>query len=269
MVSLRKLVSSLLLCLLVVVTGCYGVAASDDLESKSATYGISEVQFGSGGVLCDLANGSGKSANYCASSALGETASGNSKSNSYQIQAGGNETDRQPFIEFDVTNTNIDVGVLNSSSTKVATATFSVKTYLAGGYVVQTVSPPPQNGGYSLHALSTPTSPSIGNEQFGMNLVANACPSNAPTSGQGSCTTPTTLGADRQQLPDSTFGFGYPTTNYGQANKFMYKQGDIVAKSDSSSGTTLFTISYIFNTTNVTPGGTYTMNQVLVATSTF
>lgn len=264
MVLFRKVVSALILSLLVAATGFIGSAYSDDLQAKSSTYGVSEVQFGSGGVINSC------STTYCSNQTLGDTGVGNSKSNNYQVQAGGNVTDRQPYIEFNVANTNIDVGVLNSSSTKVATATFSVKTYLAGGYVVQTVSPPPKNGSYALHALTSPTSPSIGNEQFGINLVANSCPSNAPhPPGQGTCTTATTLGANRQQLPDASFGFGYPTANYGQTDKFMYKQGDIVAKSDSSSGTTLFTISYIFNTTNVTPGGTYTMNQILVATSTF
>jgi len=49
----------------------------------------------------------------------------------------------------------------------------------------------------------------------------------------------------------------------------MYQKGDTIARATKSSGETDFTISYIFNTTNVTPGGTYTVNQVLVATSTF
>jgi hypothetical protein len=49
----------------------------------------------------------------------------------------------------------------------------------------------------------------------------------------------------------------------------MYRDGDAIAFSPKSSGDTRYTISYIFNISNVTPAGTYTMAQSLVATSTF
>jgi len=90
---------------------------------------------------------------------------------------------------------------------------------------------------------------------LGMNLAAN--------------TSPTTFGAVPVQIPDSTFSFGVATSNYNTANQYMYVNGDTIASSPKSSGETDYTISYILNITNITPGGTYTMNQAIVATSTF
>lgn len=271
----RRLASVLGLSLLLM---CGWVPLALALQSSSTHYGVDQVQFGSGGLVCDPTQNDG-SADYCASQSLGETGAGGTCSTTYCAQAGGPETDRQPYLEFKVNNTYINIGVLNSNSTKVANATFSVKSYLAGGYTVVTASPPPQNGNYTLKTLTSPQGPSIGNEQFGINLRLNVCPSNAIQTGSGGCpASPGTFGADPVQIPDASFSSGHAasaTDNpsdgnyYNVANKYVYKEGDVIAASNSSSGETDYTISYVFNTTNVTPGGTYTMNQVLVATSTF
>jgi len=50
---------------------------------------------------------------------------------------------------------------------------------------------------------------------------------------------------------------------------YKYLNGDVVAFSTQSSSYTNYTISYIFNVSNVTPGGSYLFHHVLVATSTF
>jgi hypothetical protein len=118
--------------------------------------------------------------------------------------------------------------------------------------------------------MASPASPAtsaVGTEQFGINVVANSCPGSAPGSGSGSCSG--TLGANPSQDPDATFSFGHAATNYDVAISYTYNDGDIIAQSDTSSGFTLYTISYLFNISNVTPAGTYTMSQSLVATSTF
>ena len=111
------------------------------------------------------------------------------------------------------------------------------------------------NGSYVLNGLSTPTASAVGTEQFGINLVAN--------------TNPATFGAGPAQVPDSTFGYGQVSNGYNQPNVYKYVQNDTVAYSDTSSGTTNYTLSYIFNVSNLTAGGTYTLRHVLVATSTF
>lgn len=217
-------------------------------QSSSSNYSVNEVFFGSGGSLHDC------SANYCAKLSTGEVGVGNTSSANYQAQAGFN-TDRVPFLEFIVNNTNLDVGVITSSATKTANATFSVKTYLASGYVVKQTSPGPTNGSYTLAGMTTPAASAPGTEQFGINLRAN--------------TNPLTFGANPSQSPDVTFSHGQVSADYNTPNQYKYVQDDTIAYSDQSSGQTNYTISYIFNVSNLTAGGTYTLRHVLVATATF
>lgn len=217
-------------------------------QSSSTNYQVNEVFFGAGGALNDC------SANYCAKESAGETGVGSTSSPNYQAHAGFN-TDRTPFLQFIVDGTNIDVGVLSTSTTATATATFSVKNYLSEGYQVVTVSQPPKYNTYTMQNLTSPTSPVAGTEQFGINLVHN--------------TSPASFGASPVQVPSSAFSFGQPASGYDTLNKFKYVPGDTIAYSNSSSGETDYTISYIYNISNVTPGGTYDFNDVLVATATF
>jgi hypothetical protein len=217
-------------------------------QSSSATYQVNEVFMGTGGEL------NACSTTYCSKQSVGETGVGNPKSATYQARAGFN-TDRTPFLEFIVSGTNVDIGFLSSGSTTTTTATFSVKNYLSSGYSVVTVSGPPKNNTYTMNALSSPTASSAGTEQFGMNLVAN--------------TSPTTFGANPSQNPSAAFSFGAAAPGYNTPNFYKYVAGDTIASSTSSSGETDFTISYIYNISNLTPGGKYTFNDVLVASATF
>lgn len=218
-------------------------------QSSSPNYQVNEVFFGNGGEL------NACSSNFCAKESLGETAVGKSSSPNYQSFAGFN-SDRNPSLTFIVPSQLVNFGVQTPGSTSTATATFSVKSYLTSGYVVQTVGAGLKNAGYTLHNMSTTGASDNTSEQFGINLVANTSPS-------------ITGSADPGQSPDATFGFGIAAPGYDTANQFTYNDGDIIAKSLKSSGTTNYTISYILNTTHLTPGGTYTFNQVLVATATY
>lgn len=217
-------------------------------QSSSSNYQVNEVFFGSGGELNSC------STSYCSKQSAGELAAGRTASANYQAQAGFN-TDRLSYIQFNVTNNNVDLGTLDANSTKTTTSTFSVKTYLAQGYSVVNASDPPSNGSYTMQAMNVPTGSATGTEQFGINLVAN--------------TAPTTFGANPVQVPDTTFSYGIASASYSAANLYKYTKGDTVALSTSSSGRTDYTISYIFNISPVTPGGTYVMRHVLVATSTY
>ena len=244
-VALRALIFALTLGVL-----AFALPASAQ-QATSTNYGVDEVYFGAGGEL------NACSSSYCSKQSAGETAVGKTSSTNYSAQA-GNNTNRNPYLEFTVTGAATDLGVLTTASAKVSTATFSVKTYLAGGYVVQTVSNPPTSvlpGNPTLQPLATPTASSPGTEQFGINLVAN--------------TSPTTFGADPIQVPDSTFSYGSAASGYNTANLFKYVKGDTVAQSTQSSGETDYTVSYLFNISNVTDAGEYTFNHVLVATSTY
>ncbi len=223
-------------------------AVATAAQSSSSSYQVNEVFFGAGGALNNC------SANYCSKQSLGETGVGGTSSTNYQARAGFN-TDREPFLQFIVNGTNTDIGVLSTSSTATTTATFSVKNYLSSGYQVVTVSNPPKYNTYTMHNLTTASSSVAGTEQFGINVVAN--------------TSPTTFGANPVQVPSGVFSFGAAAPGYNTPNKYKYVPGDTIAYSSTSSGETDFTISYIYNISVVTPGGTYGFNDVLVATATF
>jgi hypothetical protein len=241
-----------MLTLLLLVTNSSAVFAA---QSSSTHYEVNEVYFGAGGDLNDC------SADYCAKTSAGDLTVGNTKSADYQAQGGFN-TDRTPSLTFTVTAGSTDLGYLSTSATKTATATFSVKTYLASGYVVQIMSNSPIDnlpGHHLLNPLATPTASSTGVEQFGINLVANTT----------ACGAPTTFGANPIQVPSSSFSYGTAASGYNTCGLFKYVNGDTIALSNKSSGETDYTMSFIFNISNVTPDGFYAYNGVLVATSTF
>ena len=218
-------------------------------QYTSPSYGIDEVFMGSGA----LNNATSPSYQACAS--LGSTGVGNSTSAGYQANSGPCTT-ADPYLEFSVTNPNTNLGVLSSSTTAKTTATFSVRAYLASGYIVINASDPPSAGtGPTFHQLtnlSSPTSPVIGTEQFGINLVVN-----------------TGFGADPSQVPSSSYSYGAAASGYNTTDQFKYVKGDTVAYSNSSSGETDYTISYIYNISNTTPAGTYIFNHILVCTATY
>ena len=217
-------------------------------QSSSTSFQVNEVFFGSGGQL------NACSTSFCTKQSAGESVVGNTSSSNFQAQGGFN-TERQPYIEFSVGTTNVDLGTLTPTSTKVATAGFSVKTYLAHGYVVTNASGPPTNSTYTMTPIAVPSASQVGKEQFGINLVAN--------------TQPQTFGANPSQGPDTTFGFGQVAVDYSNPNFYKYGLGDVVAQSYLSTSYTNYTVAYIFNISNVTPGGNYLLQHDLVATSTF
>ncbi len=222
-------------------------------QYASSNYKSNEVYFSSG-------SGSASSSNYQAKQSLGALGVGRFSSTSYQDYP-GTITPQDPYLEFVVSATSTNIGVLSTATPKTTTGNFYVKTYLANGYVVTNASGPPKNSAYTMQALSSPTTSSAGTEQFGINLVLN---SGCPQPGLSG-----SFGANPAQVPDSTFSFGTVATNYNTACNFKYNNGDTVAQSTKSSGETDYTISYLYNISNLTPGGLYTLNHLLVATSTF
>jgi len=234
-----KINSKILLTLLAVflTAALYGQASA---QSSSSNYKVNEYLFGSGGEL--QLNGTA----YSARAAAGELGVGNISSPHFQANAGFNTTD-EPVLEVTVNGGTIDLGILSKTGVAAGYKTFSVRNYLSSGYVVQILGTPPKNnsGGHALSNMSSPTSSSPGTEQFGINLTAN------------SLTGPGAFGADPQQQPDTTFGFGTAASDYATTNVFKYVEGDTIASSAKSSCTTLYTISAIANISTTTPGGRY------------
>lgn len=214
----------------------------------SPSYGVDEVFFGSGGV------NDANSANYNARASLGDLGVGNSASANFQAYGGFTTTD-EPFIEFVVNTTAVDLGVQDTASASTGTATFTIRTWLADGYVVHTASDPPTNDTYTMINLAVPTASSPGTEQFGINLKAN--------------TDPAVVGADPVQLPDASFSYGQAATGYDTTNLYKYVKGDPIAISNQSTSITQYTITYLMNISAITRGGAYVMDHNLVATSTY
>ncbi|HEX5456480.1 MAG TPA: hypothetical protein VFW77_03890 [Candidatus Saccharimonadales bacterium] len=217
-------------------------------QTSSTNYKIEESHFGPGGEL------DANSAHYNAQQTVGEQTIGNTSSTNYQANAGFNTKD-EPYLEVYVTGGNTDLGTLSPSSTSTTTSTFYVRAYLASGYSVIMNSDPPTYNTHQITPMASQAAASPGTEQFGINLKAN--------------TSPTTFGADPSQAPDSTFGYGYATPGYDTANVYKYNKGDVIARSDKSSGRTDYTISYIYDISSLSLAGEYVFTQDLIVIATY
>ena len=243
----KQILAAALLCLLSVFGFTADVSAGAQ-QSSSANYGVSEVNFGSGGDVHDC------STSYCAKTSAGELTVGNTKSSNYQAQAGFN-TNREELLEVSVTAGGINLGTLSSTSVKSGSIGFSIRNYLASGYVIVLAGQAPSTvAGHTLTAMSTADISRPGTEQFGVNLRANTSP---------------TVGADPVQVPDSTFSFGAAATGYNTVNNFKFTSGDTIASSPKSSGETDYTMSVIENIASNTAAGQYAGNLNVIAVSTF
>ena len=218
--------------------------------SLSPNYRTDQTFFGTGSER-DL-----QSSQYQGSATVGDLGVGNTSSANYGAYAGFNTTD-EPFLEFVVTGSNVDLDYLDINQAKTANGTFYVRAWQSSGYVVRTESDPPTNtnSSHQITPLAIPATSSVGTEQFGINLAAN--------------TSPATFGAVPQQIPDNTFSFGEAVSGYNTANNFKYVKGDVVAQSPKSTSVTIYTLSYLFNINQTTASGQFTFNHVLVATATY
>jgi hypothetical protein len=218
---------------------------------KSANYQVDESFIGGGGLI------ESNSAHYKlggGSAIGGSTAGGGASSANYQANL-GYPTTGEPSLVFAVTDSSADFGNFSATSAATATSSFEVSNYTSYGYVVQIMGDPPTNGTHTITAMAS-TGPSVtGEDQFGINLVAN--------------TSPASFGANPTQVPDNTFSFGQVAANYNTSNNFRYVDGETIASAPKSSGVTAYTISYIVNVKNLTPGGVYTSHQSVVCMATY
>ncbi|MBX4201387.1 hypothetical protein KW803_00625 [Candidatus Saccharibacteria bacterium] len=244
---------SLITGILLLVTAITSGLAS--AQYNSSNYKANEVFFGTGG------DNNQSSANYKASVSAGALGVGQVSSSNYQAYSGF-LTPNEPFLEFSIDTSNVNLGALDPSSTGTGTANFHVRAYINTGYTVQTVSQPPSyTSGLSSHTLAPMTSlgtSTIGTEQFGMNLRQN----NSPAS----------FGNDPSPQPNGTYATGVAATGYDTPDQYKYNVGDIIAQTPPGSsgwGQTNFTISYIANMGSLTPAGDYMMIHDLVVVATY
>lgn len=240
-------VRQLLGLLLIAAAFATPVAATD--FPASTNYRFDETSIGTTNNL------ESSSANFRDQSGAGDTAVGGSSSTNFQTQT-GSDTSHAPNLTFTVNTSGANFGTFSPTTASTATATFSVINYTSYGYVVQIVGNPPSYGTNQIDAMSANATSQPGTEQFGINLVAN--------------TSPVSFGAnlDNGTSPND-FGYGQVATNYAVPNQFRYVPGETIALAPKSSGKTDYTISYIVNVTNLTPGGIYNTDQTLIVTGTY
>lgn len=257
----RQLIVSAILAL-----GMSGVASATlgDPSSSSSNYSVIEGEIGGNGQFNSSSSSYSINPNIDnGGSSLGESAVGNSSSNSYQTGSGFNTT-AEPTLTFVINTSLVNLGALSTSTATFGTATFNVKNYSSSGYAVTILGNTPVYAGHNLAAMTTDTASSAGTEQFGINTVRN---------------TSAAQGANPIQIPSSSFSYGvagdgitgtYGTTRpYTIPDKWRYNSGETIASGAKSSGETDFTMSFIANISTLTPGGQYTGAISLIATGTY
>lgn len=231
-----------------VATSCLVLLAmpsSHAQPSQSPNYRLDETSVGTSDAIGT------QSANFGITSATGDLGVGNSKSSNFQINA-GSKTSPDPALSFSVDATGTDFGQFSPTSTVATSLTFQVKNYTTYGYVVQIFGDPPTHNNHTLTAMATTSPSQVGQEQFGINLVANTSPIN--------------IGAN---LDNGDFGTGTVETGYDTPNNYRYVDGDIIASAGQDSGVTDYTMTFIANVSPLTPGGKYNIAQTLIATGTY
>lgn len=152
-------------------------------------------------------------------------------------------------LTFTMASATVALGSLSTSSTGAATSSMTVATNAASGYSVSYSGATLMSGLNSITALSSPTASSMGNKQFGINLMANTTPAiGSNVSGAGS---------------------GTPSMNYNTADLFKFHSGDTIASSSAPTNSNTYTVSYIANIDSVTVPGDYSTNLTYIATANF
>jgi hypothetical protein len=224
------------LLLIAIISGGAATAAAE--TSTSPHYQVTGTDFNA------VSNSQACSSQYCAKASIGNMSADVGKSATSTARFGSiAATDSNPLLEVIVDPGVSNLGTLTTENTAFKSMTVRVRTHLSDGYVLQIVGNPPKYGGHTLTTSTTPTSALPGTEQFGINATTNTSPG---------------VGADPLQVPSSQTSFGVVNDDYKIQNKFKYINGEGVARSNSESGRTDYTISMIVNISNATPAGHYT-----------
>lgn len=217
-----------------IVIGGTGTAFA--VTSSSSNYQLSETQFNAGSLQETCSD------QFCARTSIGSLAVGDSEG-STSTATFGPVTPDEPMLEVIVDPGESNLGILDTEHTASKSSVVRIRNYLSNGYTLQIMGDPPQYGGHMLNTPSSPTAAAPGTEQFAINAADNTTPN---------------IGTGPVQVPSGGFSFGYVTDDYDTPDIFKYTSGDVVGRSDSSSGRTDFTISMIVNISISTPSGRYT-----------
>jgi hypothetical protein len=242
-ISMAKLLAGLY----IIIASLFGSIASLTIvyALQSSNYQFNETSLGGIGLSQQ------GSASYRALSSGGILGFDNSAGTTMQFN-NGHETTNDPALAFAVDISSVNFGSFSPTAAVTTTSTFEVADYTSWGYIVQIIGNAPSNGAHTIDSMTTTGVSTVGIEQFGINLVAN--------------TSPNSVGAN---VNHGQFGFGDPTSNYNTTNNYRFVSGETIVSAPKSSGTSLYTISYLINVSGLTQGGSYTSNQTILCTATF
>lgn len=236
---------------LIVALGVFvlgGATAVHANTSTSPNYQITEAEFGAGGTIDSC------SVRYCARASIGSVAAGGSGDGQSTASFGAIEQEGEPLIETIIEDGESDLGDLSTDRTSTKIMRVHIRSYLSGGYTLQIIGDAPKYEGHALRSSGTPGPSTKGVEQFALNAVAN------PVLG---------IGQDPVRKPSDEPGIGAVEDKYRTPDMFAYRSEDVIARSDSESGQTLYTISMILNVAGSTPAGHYVSDFSAVVIPTF
>lgn len=144
----------------------------------------------------------------------------------------------------------LDFGELSSSRTKYAQHQMLVATNAAYGYGITLSGVTMTSGNNSIPTNPVATSSTVGTGQFGFNLKANSSPS---------------VG---QEPVGSTPG-NTITGQYSISNKYAFKNGDLIAMSNTTTDYYRYTASYIVNVDKQQKPGIYSTTVVYICLANF
>ena len=143
-----------------------------------------------------------------------------------------------------------DMGQLSDTSTLTAQSQMAVGTNATAGFAIIAMGGTMAAGTSVIDPLDAPTESTAGKNQFGINLVANNKPN---------------VGID----PQGPWANAIPSVAYGQANRYKYTSGDVIAYSPNVSLMRKFTVSYIVNSDKNLRAGVYSTTITYVASGRF
>lgn len=143
----------------------------------------------------------------------------------------------------------INLGFLSDNLASAGTSQFAGATNDFTGYSVSILGTTMTSGTNVIPALNSPTPSAIGTSQFGINLRANTSPSG---------------GQDPIGI-----GTAAIASDYAQANRFKFADGDMLTSSPITTDFNTFTVTYMANVSGSQPAGVYNSTFTYVATASF
>jgi len=147
---------------------------------------------------------------------------------------------------------NVDLGDMYPDTTSSTTSQMAAATNASNGFVITANGPTIEAGTHIIPALAVPTVSAAGNNQFGINLVANTAPQ---------------IGSDIADNPTTPNAYVMPS--YDTPNQFMYNSGDIVAEATAVNLGTIFTVTYVINDAPNLTAGVYTTTITYICSGRF